>query len=132
MLKWSSTDEHGTALMVNNLGGLSVLELNVIAEESIQQLKQRGLQIVRVLIGTFLTSLDGRGFSLTLLELDNDLLPLFDAPCSAPAWPRNIPDIPKGIEKQIVESGIAVTEENGDPVAQLNGKKSPIFWLQVK
>lgn len=53
----------------------------------------------RIYSGTFETSLNGPGFSLTLGNLSNvanavnrpvsELLRLLDAPTSAPAWPRN-------------------------------------------
>jgi dihydroxyacetone kinase len=83
--RWYPQTEHTLVLMVNNLGGLSVLELNVVADEINQQLKEMGLEVVRCMVGTFLTSLDGPGFSVTLLELDDEITALLDAPTSAPA-----------------------------------------------
>lgn len=88
---WQPKSGQKVALMVNNLGGLSVLELGVIADEVVHQLDARGIQIERSLVGTFVTSLDGPGFSATLLQLDAELTELLDAPTSAPAWPRSIP-----------------------------------------
>jgi dihydroxyacetone kinase len=76
--------------MVNNLGGLSVLELSVIAEEVLRQLDARGVEVARSMSGTFVSSLDGPGFSVTLLGLDDELMPLLDAPTAAPAWPRTM------------------------------------------
>ncbi|KAG5752447.1 hypothetical protein H9Q72_002455 [Fusarium xylarioides] len=76
--------------MVNNLGGLSVLEIGVVADEVVKQLAQRSIYIERSLVGTFITSLDGPGFSVTLLSLDDELRDLLDAPTTAPAWPRSI------------------------------------------
>ena len=60
--------------MINNLGGLSVLELNVIAEEVLRWLSNapQKLKIVRKYVGTFMTSLDGPGFSITLLKADHE------------------------------------------------------------
>src|SRR4051812_39265272 len=76
------------AVMINNLGGLSVLELNVVAEEVIDQLLDIGLDIKRVLVGTFVTSLDGPGFSVMLLKLQPGFEELLNAPTTAPAWPN--------------------------------------------
>jgi dihydroxyacetone kinase len=87
---WHPESGNKVALMVNNLGGLSVLELGVIAEEVVQQLIARGICIARSLVGTFVTSLDGPGFSVTLLQLDDQLEELLDAPTTASAWPRSI------------------------------------------
>lgn len=47
------------------------------------------LSVQRIYTGSFVTSLDMAGISLTLLKLGNDdsLLTLLDAPVGAPAWP---------------------------------------------
>ncbi|KAJ4174413.1 Dihydroxyacetone kinase 2 [Fusarium falciforme] len=87
---WQPKPGQRVALMVNNLGGLSVLELGIIADEVVSQLGSRDIKIARSLVGTFVTSLDGPGFSVTLLELDEELEELLDAPTTAPAWPRSI------------------------------------------
>ncbi|KAF4459370.1 Dihydroxyacetone kinase 2 [Fusarium albosuccineum] len=87
---WQPKTGQRVALMVNNLGGLSVLELGVVTDEVVQQLGKRDIKIARSLVGTFVTSLDGPGFSVTLLELDEELEELLDAPTTAPAWPRSI------------------------------------------
>lgn len=87
---WQPGKGQRVALMVNNLGGLSVLEIGVVADEVVKQLAQRNIHIERSLVGTFITSLDGPGFSVTLLLLDDELTDLLDAPTTAPAWPRSI------------------------------------------
>ncbi|KAF5620004.1 regulatory for the arginine catabolic pathway [Fusarium sp. NRRL 52700] len=87
---WQPGKGQRVALMVNNLGGLSVLEIGVVADEVVKQLTKRSIHIERSLVGTFVTSLDGPGFSVTLLSLDDELTDLLDAPTTAPAWPRSI------------------------------------------
>jgi dihydroxyacetone kinase len=81
------------ALMINNLGGLSVLELHVIAEEVIRQVGDLNLDVRRILIGTFVTSLDGPGFSVTILGLEDGMEELLNAPTIAPAWPNIISSV---------------------------------------
>ncbi|KAI9511391.1 dihydroxyacetone kinase 1 [Russula earlei] len=83
-------------LLVNNLGGLSELELGGIAREVITALSAQGVAVLRVISGTFMTSLNMPGFSLTLLLLPSSsstaalpedvILRLLDAPTSAPGW----------------------------------------------
>jgi len=83
-------------LLVNNLGGVSELELGGIAREAIAALSARGVAVVRVISGTFMTSLNMPGFSLTLLLLPSSsstttppedvILRLLDAPTRAPGW----------------------------------------------
>lgn len=78
------------ATMVNNLGGLSILELHTIADEVMGQLETAGFDIQRTLVGTFVTSLDGPGFSVTILTLDPLTKSLLNCPTTAPAWPNLI------------------------------------------
>jgi hypothetical protein len=87
-------------LMVNNFGGLSVLELNVIAEEVVKQLSSCNVEIRRTLVGTFVTSLDGPGFSVTVFGLDDGIEELLNEQTTAPAWPNylQIPRFENGDE----------------------------------
>lgn len=78
------------ATMVNNLGGLSILELHTIADEVMGQLETAGFDIQRTLVGTFATSLDGPGFSVTILTLDPLTKSLLNCPTTVPAWPNLI------------------------------------------
>ncbi|XP_005408222.1 PREDICTED: bifunctional ATP-dependent dihydroxyacetone kinase/FAD-AMP lyase (cyclizing) isoform X2 [Chinchilla lanigera] len=75
-------------LMVNNLGGLSFLELGIVADAAIRCLEGRGVHIARALVGTFMSALEMRGVSLTLLLADESLLRLIDAETTATAWPH--------------------------------------------
>lgn len=43
-------------LMVNNLGGVSNLELSVITREAVSQLETKGIKIRRVLVGPFMVN----------------------------------------------------------------------------
>ncbi|XP_063426265.1 triokinase/FMN cyclase-like isoform X2 [Mytilus trossulus] len=82
------------ACMINNLGGTSVLELNIIAREAILLLESRGVEVERVYCGSFTTSLEMAGISITLLHLDDTLRNCLDAETSAPGWVR--PYLPCG------------------------------------
>uniref|UniRef100_A0A8P4GHL0 Triokinase/FMN cyclase n=1 Tax=Dicentrarchus labrax TaxID=13489 RepID=A0A8P4GHL0_DICLA len=73
---------------VNNLGALSCLELAVVTRAAIVCLESRGVVVARVMSGSFMTSLEMAGVSLTLMRADQETLRLFDAKTSAPAWPN--------------------------------------------
>jgi dihydroxyacetone kinase len=106
-----SNSQDKIALLVNNYGGLSVLELGALADEVNQQLKLR-YEIVpsRTLIGAFETSLNAPGFSISLCNIsaaarqahstDVELLRLFDRPTSAASWPNTTTLTTVGSEKQ--------------------------------
>ncbi|KAF3171246.1 hypothetical protein EYR41_009492 [Orbilia oligospora] len=82
------------AVLINNLGGLSILELNVIAQEVLTQLSNVPQQftISRKYIGSFMTSLDGPGFSITILKHDDEVLGLLDEQTEVQAWPKQFTD----------------------------------------
>ncbi|GFN97061.1 bifunctional ATP-dependent dihydroxyacetone kinase/fad-amp lyase (cyclizing) [Plakobranchus ocellatus] len=74
------------ALLINNLGGTSVLELNLVAKEAISYLENRGIAVDRAYCGSFLTSLEMAGISITILHVDDTVLEYLDLPTSSPAW----------------------------------------------
>ena len=91
-VKYEASDRF--VLFINNLGGVSTLELSgITAEVSTQLEKDYQIKPVRTIQGTFLTSLNGMGFSASLLRLvdtglgpGKSLLELLDAPSEAVGW----------------------------------------------
>jgi dihydroxyacetone kinase-like protein len=70
---------------VNGMGGTPQLELYLLYGEVERRLRERGLRAERRLVGSYITSLEMAGASLTLLELDDELTALWDAPVHTPA-----------------------------------------------
>ncbi|MGP9724325.1 dihydroxyacetone kinase subunit DhaK [Corynebacterium sp. AOP40-9SA-29] len=66
--------------LVNGLGGMYPLELNIAARGLHHLLRDRGITVVRSHAGTYCSSLDMHGFSVTLTPADDDLVSLWDAP----------------------------------------------------
>ncbi|KAJ9651481.1 dihydroxyacetone kinase Dak1 [Neophaeococcomyces mojaviensis] len=81
-------------LFMNNLGATSMIEFAGATNEVVKQLKDDyGLTPVRVITGTFLTSLDGLGWSASILRLEDtglgsgkSMLELIDLPAEAVGW----------------------------------------------
>jgi phosphoenolpyruvate---glycerone phosphotransferase subunit DhaK len=65
---------------VNGLGGTPLIELYLMYNEVNRILLGHGVQATRSLVGSYITSLDMAGASVTLLRLDDELLSLWDAP----------------------------------------------------
>jgi phosphoenolpyruvate---glycerone phosphotransferase subunit DhaK len=65
---------------VNGMGGTPQIELYLLYAEVERALRARGLEPARRLVGSYITSLEMAGASLTLLELDDELTALWDAP----------------------------------------------------
>lgn len=88
------TSKNDVVLLINNLGGVSNLEIGGILAEVHKQLKDDwDIVPVRVISGTFITSLNGMGFSVSLLKLEDtglgkgkSMLELLDAPAEAFGW----------------------------------------------
>ncbi|HEY3188010.1 MAG TPA: dihydroxyacetone kinase subunit DhaK [Solirubrobacteraceae bacterium] len=70
---------------VNGMGGTPQLELYLLYGEIERRLRAAGLEPARRLVGSYITSLEMAGASLTLLELDDELTALWDAPVHTPA-----------------------------------------------
>lgn len=70
---------------VNGMGGTPALELYLLYGEVDRLLRKAGLTPVRNLVGSYITSLEMAGASLTLLALDDELTKLWDAPVHTPA-----------------------------------------------
>ncbi|OHX00877.1 dihydroxyacetone kinase [Colletotrichum incanum] len=90
-----------TALLVNNYGGLSVLELGALTDEVQTQLASTWrITPCRTLAGTFETSLNAPGFSVSLFNISAaarqsnttgaELLQLLDRPTTAAYWPNTV------------------------------------------
>jgi dihydroxyacetone kinase-like protein len=71
--------------LVNGMGGTPLLELYGFNAEVDRALGERGVPVVRTLVGNYVTALDMAGCSLTLCEVDDGLLRLWDAPVRTPA-----------------------------------------------
>jgi phosphoenolpyruvate---glycerone phosphotransferase subunit DhaK len=70
---------------VNGMGGTPLIELYIVYQELAKVCSGRGIQIARNLVGSYITSLDMAGCSITLLKLDDELARLWDAPVNTPA-----------------------------------------------
>jgi dihydroxyacetone kinase-like protein len=71
-------------LFVNGMGGTPLIELYIVYRKAHQIATQHGLKVVRNLIGSYITSLEMAGTSITLLKMDEDMIKLWDAPVKTP------------------------------------------------
>ncbi|MFC1907979.1 dihydroxyacetone kinase subunit DhaK [Chloroflexota bacterium] len=79
--------ESGDQLLafVNGMGGTPLSELYVVYRKLAEICEGKGLKIVRNLIGSYITSLEMQGCSITLLRMDKEFIQLWDAPVRTPA-----------------------------------------------
>ena len=69
---------------VNSMGGTPVAELYAVYRKLAEVCAAEGIEIVRNLIGPYITSLEMAGMSITLLKTDDEILKFWDAPVKTP------------------------------------------------
>jgi len=69
---------------VNSMGGTPVSELYAVYAKVVELCEARDIQVVRNLIGPYITSLEMQGMSITLLKADDEILKFWDAPVNTP------------------------------------------------
>jgi len=82
-LPFSSGDR--VLALTNGLGGTPLIELYVVAGELATYCRDRDIVIERSLVGSYITSLEMAGCSITFVKADQELLDLWDAPVSTVA-----------------------------------------------
>jgi len=70
--------------LINGMGGTPLIELYLVFSEMAEVCRREKVQVVRRLVGNYITSLDMAGCSITLLRADDELLALWDAPVLTP------------------------------------------------
>jgi len=70
---------------VNGMGGTPLIELYVVANAVNRYLQKEGIKPARWLVGSYITSLEMAGCSVTLLKLDAETTKFWDAPVHTPA-----------------------------------------------
>jgi len=87
-------------LFINNLGGISALEMGAIVEQVLKELASHEIMPARIYSSAYMTSLNAPGFSVSLVNVTRiegivnanhvadpiDLLALLDAPTDAMSW----------------------------------------------
>ncbi|MEO9337576.1 bifunctional sugar-binding transcriptional regulator/dihydroxyacetone kinase subunit DhaK [Mesorhizobium sp. SB112] len=69
------------AVLVNSLGSTPLMELYVINRRVRERLDRKGVEVHATWVGTYCSSLEMAGMSITLIHLDDELTELLDHPC---------------------------------------------------
>lgn len=85
-LPFGSKDEAN--LIVNGYGSTTLMELYIINRKVHEILCRLGVRIHRTEVGSFLTTQEMAGCSVTLMRVDDELKELCDAPACTPAFVR--------------------------------------------
>ena len=69
------------AVLVNSLGSTPLMELYVVNRRVAERLERKGISVHATWVGTYCSSLEMAGMSITLIHLDDELTELLDHPC---------------------------------------------------
>lgn len=111
--------EEEIAVLVNGLGGTPAQELYILNHSVRKALAKRKIRTGFTLVGSYMTSIDMMGASISILKLDEELKKYLFAPCSTPAL--KIDHTPKNTDFQEVE-GEKKAEKNVEISVGKSGK----------
>ena len=78
-----------SAILLNNLGGLSPIEMNIISKEVMES--DLGRQAKLIIGGApLMTAIDMKGFSISAIQLNDDITKALTASVEVEAWPGAI------------------------------------------
>lgn len=79
-------------VFLNGSGGTSRMELHILYRSIFNQLSRQGLRVADAVIGSYFTTLNMGGFSLSLCALSEESKPYWDAPADSPSfhWPLQV------------------------------------------
>lgn len=76
------------ALLINNLGATTMMEMLIVNRRVRKILARRGIRVYRTDVGTWLTTQEMAGLSITLLKLDDELKHYLDLPVESFGYSR--------------------------------------------
>ncbi|MDF2791823.1 MAG: dhaK [Neobacillus sp.] len=74
------------AVLVNGLGSTTQMELYIMFRRVEQILSEKGIEIYRSYVGSYSTSLEMGGCSVTITKLDDELMEFVDHPADCPMY----------------------------------------------
>jgi dihydroxyacetone kinase len=118
-------EEKRVAVMVNNLGATTEMELAIVARHTLSVLEGKGFEVERIYAGTFLSSLDMAGISISVLGVNDERLRWLDADTTAPAWPNVLKHRPgKSPERTAPETAPEAGSRTGESPQSDAGRKT--------
>lgn len=82
-----STTEN--AILLNNLGGLSTIEMNIVVKEVIESELGRKAKLI-IGGGPLMTAIDMKGFSISCIETNELIIKALTAPVEVESWPTAV------------------------------------------
>jgi dihydroxyacetone kinase len=128
-------EDREVVVLLNNLGCLPQLEMGIVMKEVVEHLLRNNCRPIRIFSGSFMTSLDMNGVSLSLLnlstvgpEMQEQILFCLDQHVTAPAWSAATPLVSEAsfdLSKRVIAPlGLQA------PSSQNGTDEQAIFWIE--
>lgn len=120
---------HEVAVLVNGAGGTPDYELALVANHVHDVLSARHIGVWHTYMGNYLTSLEMRGFSVSLLRLDDELKNLLSAPADTPAWQQGEASLAEDAApgEDASPKQVATSEASNVPAAEATGATKAVI-----
>lgn len=120
---------HEVAVLMNGAGGTPDYELALVANHVHDVLSARHIGVWHTYMGNYLTSLEMRGFSVSLLRLDDELKDLLSAPADTPAWQQGEASLAEDAapEEDAAPKQVAASEASNVPAAEATGATKAVI-----
>ncbi len=79
-------EDDSITLLINGFGSTPLQELFILNNSVRKKLQEMGIQVYRIFVGNYMTSLDMRGASVSIMKMDDTLKKYMDMPCAAPGF----------------------------------------------
>jgi dihydroxyacetone kinase len=121
------TEGSTVAVLVNGLGATPLEELYLIYRRAHEVLTELGVTIHRRYIGEYATSLEMAGASLSILQLDDELTELIDAPARSPFFTQGAVEPPKHVPNKQSRAVRPVASDS----EQVQTVSNPGCWREI-
>jgi len=75
-------------LVLDGMGATTMMELFIVYRHCVSYLQEKNIEIAANYIGNLLTVQEAAGFQMFIARMDDELLTLWNAPCSTPYFKR--------------------------------------------
>ncbi len=75
-------------VLINGLGSTTLMEMSIIYRRLRQILERDGISVYDATMGSYCTTLEMGGFSISLLKMDEELKKYYDMPCACPYYSK--------------------------------------------
>ena len=73
-------------VLVNNAGSMTRMELMIIYRHVVRIMEEKGIEIVRNWVGTYVTTQEMAGFSIAVCKMDDEILKYYDYKVDSPLF----------------------------------------------